>query len=271
MKPVNLAPSDSPVVVKASSGKPNMGMIGGAAVGVLAIAVSAGVFAMGRVDTVKAETQLANEATAEAEQETQATRSQIASLGQPIVDSDKQLAQGQEQIVVAAYTERYDFVQLSQELRGIMEGTGGWYHKVEASSGSIEGVKQVTIIGYMPNKELAASFNERVNGTRTMDNAVVAGLKTERLADVKTKKIAPYWRFEIGADLVDTKAPFADGGGDMGGGDGTTVGDGGGGDGSLSLSLDPKPKPKQQPKPAEPAKPKNPFDVAASAARGGAS
>ena len=270
MKPVNLTPGDAQVVV-ASSGKPNLGMIGGAVAGVVLIAGVAAYFAMARVDTVKSETLAAQTATTAAQQETAEVRAKIDSLGQPVVDSDKQLAQGQEQIVVAAYTERYDFVQLSQELRGIMQGTGGWYHKVDATSANQTGVRQVMIEGYMPTKELAASFNERINGTRTMSNAEIEELKTERLADKKTKKIAPYWRFKIGADLIDTKAPFADGGsGGSGDGTGTTVADPAAGSSDLTLSLEPKPKPKPT-KPKEPAKPKNPFDVAATAARGGGS
>jgi hypothetical protein len=139
-----------------------MGMIGGAAFGIVAIIVVAAYFAMARVDSIKSETAASQSAAAAATAETASVQSQTQSIGQPVVDSDKQLAQGAEQVVVAAYTERYDFVQLAQELRGIMTGTGGWYEHVEASTSSSDGTTQsVTITGYMPTAELAASFNER--------------------------------------------------------------------------------------------------------------
>jgi hypothetical protein len=251
-----------------------MGMIGGAAFGIVAIIVVAAYFAMARVDSIKSETAASQSAAAAATAETASVQSQTQSIGQPVVDSDKQLAQGAEQVVVAAYTERYDFVQLAQELRGIMIGTGGWYVSVEAASASRGGDTQsVTISGYMPTAELAASFDERVTGTRTLDNALITELESETLTDLDSKRPARYWKFTIGADLVDTEAPFASGGGGGGGGDtGAIVGDSGG-DQALVLSLDPRPKPKAKPaaKPAAPAKPKNPFDIAASAAAGGKS
>ncbi|MCB0879128.1 MAG: hypothetical protein KDC46_09140 [Thermoleophilia bacterium] len=270
MKPVNLVPADAPVVV-ASAGKPNMGMIGGAIAGVVAVVAVAGYFAMARVDSVKSEADAANAAATAATTEAASTRAAVQSLGQPIVDSDKQLAQGAEQVVVAAYTERYDYVLLAQELRGIMEGTNGWYESVTASSspGDNESGKGVEITGYMPTKELAASFNERMNGTRSLDDATVASLESVKLASVKTRRTATYWKFTINANLIDTKAPYAAGADGGSAGDGTTVGDGGDDGSSLTLSLEPKPKPKAS-KPAEPAKPRNPFDVAATAARGGA-
>lgn len=279
MKPVNLLPKDAPVAT-VSTGKPNMGMIGGAAVVVVAVIGVAAYFAMARVDSIKSETVAAQAAAASATSETAAVQSQTQSIGQPVVDSDKQLAQGAEQVVVAAYTERYDFVQLAQELRGIMTGTGGWYEHVEASTSSSDGTTQsVTITGYMPTAELAASFNERVTATRTLDNATVSQLASETLTDLDSKRPARYWKFTIGADLVDTEAPFASTGASAGAGaDASVIVVDSSGDEALTLSLDPRPKPKAaankpkpKPKPAVPAKPKNPFGIAASAAAGGKS
>lgn len=276
MKPVNLLPGDAPVVA-AAPGKPSYGKIGGAVAGFVAIIAVAGYFAMARVDSINSEAQSLQAQAAEATAEATAVQNQVASLGQPIVDSDRQLAQGAEQVVVAAYAERHDFVQVAQELRGIMEGTGGWYQVVTVSSapgGDNGESRAVSITGFMPTKELAAAFDERVTATRTLDAATVQSLKTVRLADAKTKRIAPYWKFTITADLVDTRAPFVDGGSGATGddGSGTKVGDGGGDGDSFTLSLEPKPVERRAAaKPAKPAKPKNPFDVAASAARGGGS
>lgn len=270
MKPVNLIPTDGPAVAAAPGGKPNLGMIGGAVVGVVAIVGVAAYFALARVDSIKSETADARNQAAAATSETTAVQSQTQSIGQPVVDSDKQLAQGAEQVVVAAYTERHDFVQLAQELRGIMD-PAGWYVSFEASSSSSDGETQgVTIVGYMPSAELAASFDERVTGTRTLDNAVVQELKSETLTDLDTKRPARYWKFTITADLVDTEAPFMNGGAGAGGDASALVGDAGSGDEALTLSLDSKPKPKAKPEAkATPAKPKNPFDIAAAAAAGG--
>jgi hypothetical protein len=268
MKPVNLAPGDVAVVV-AGDGKPNYGMVGGAVAGVLMIAFVAGYFAMAHVDSVKSEMAAMNARAAEATAQTAAVQKQVESLGKPVEDSDKQLAQGQEAIVVSAYTERHDFVQLADELRGIMRGTGGWYEEVTASSATGSGVSRaIKIKGVMPTKELAASFNERVNATRTMRNSFYDSLESIRLLDVKTTRRGTYWKFEISADMVDTEAPFAAGSG--GDGTGTTVADGPEAS-AIKLSLEPKPRPRPAAPaaPAEPAKPKNPFDVAASAAREG--
>jgi hypothetical protein len=274
MKPVNLLPGDS-VVVAANAGKPNVAALGGAAVGFVAIVAVAGYFAMARVDSVKSETAAIEARTAEATTETSAVNSQVASLGQPVVDSDKELARGQEAVLVAAYTERHDFPELAAELQGIMEGTGGWYEKITASSagpGTEGGVasKAVVITGIMPTEQLAAAFEERVSATRTLSNAEITALESTTLTEVASKRNAVYWRFTIQADLVDTVAPSATGGSTGGSADGTTVGDGGG-SGELTLSLDAKPKPKPAATTAaKPAKPKNPFDVAAAAAvRGG--
>jgi hypothetical protein len=274
VKPVNLLPSDLAVVASSEPTKPNLGMIGGAAAGLVALVAVAGYFAMARVDSVKSETAALQQRATEATNETTAVKSQVASLGQPVVDSDRQIAQGAEQVLVAAYTERHDFVQLAQELRGIMEGTGGWYTSVEASStgdGDVgsEGGKAVTISGYMPNGKLAASFEERVNATRTLADAEVTLLKSERLTDLDTKRPATYWKFTIAADMVDTVAPSASDGG-LGGSDatGTTVGSGGASSNTLTLSLDPEPRATAAARPA--TKPRNPFGVAAAAAvRGG--
>jgi hypothetical protein len=287
MRPVNLAPGDAPVAVAVDGGKPNLGMIGGAVAGVVAIAVVAGYFAMARVNTVKEEVSVANAAAAKATQDAQAIEAQVASLGQPVVDSDKQLAQGQQQIVVAAYTERHDFVTLAQELRGIMQQTGGWYESVTASangatasgssSSSSSGPQSVTIVGVMPTRQMAASFDQRVNATRTLENAEFVEIKTVQKVQLgsKSRTSRTYWQFTIAADLVDTEAPFVSGSSSSAGtgsATGVAVGDAGAGSGSLELSLDPKPKAEAKPAaPAQPAKPRNPFDVAASSARGGGS
>src|SRR5690606_34503130 len=100
------------------------------------------------------------------------------SLGQPVVDSDRQLAQGAETVLVSAYGERHDFVRLADDLRAIMEGTGGWYQHIEATSATSDDGVEVKITGFMPTKELMATFNERVNGTKTMQNAQTVAIKT---------------------------------------------------------------------------------------------
>lgn len=275
MKPVNLLPGDAPVA-SIEPGKPNLGMIGGAVAGFLAIVVVGGYFAMARVDSVKSEAAAANEKAAQATEQTAAVRSQIDSIGQPIVDSDRQLAQGAETVLVGAYAERHDFVMLARELRAIMEGTGGWYESVEATSAAADSAeKSVKIVGYMRTKELVASFNERANATRTLANAETIGIESERLTDLDTKRPGIYFKFTMTADFIDTVAPSAGSAEAAGDPGGTTVGSGGGG-GELRLSLDPEPraaapKPAPKKKPA-PAKPKNPFAVASSVAgRGGAS
>lgn len=278
MKPVNLLPGDAPVV-SVNAGKPNLGMIGGAAAGFVVIVAVVGYFAMARVDTVKSEARAAQDQAAQATSDTTAVRSRIQSLGQPAVDADRQLAQGAEQVLVAAYTERHDFVKLSRELRGIM-GTNGWYVSVEAATsdgedGSGPGVK---VTGYMPSKELAASFDERADSQSSMANASIVGLSSERLINLGTKKPGIYWKFTMKADLVDTVSPSSSavGGATAGSTTGTTVG---GGSNTPTLSLDPRPPKPVAPKPVAaaeaakstaPAKPKNPFDVASAVAgRGG--
>ncbi len=276
MKPVNLLPGDSPVIA-ANAGKPNIAAIGGAAIGFLAIVGVAGVFAMGRVESVNDETKLITARATEATTETAAVNSQVASLGQPVVDSDKELARGQEAVLVSAYTERHDFPELAAELQGIMEGTGGWYEEIVASSAggdqSNGEEKAVVITAIMPTEQMAAAFGERASATRTLANAEITSLESTTLTDLGSKRNAVYWKFTIEADLVDTVAPTVSGSGGGADGSGTTVG-AGGGSGELTLSLDSKPRPKaaasKPAKPAKPAKPKNPFDVAADAAvRGG--
>ena len=268
MKPVNLLPSDV-AVASPTAGKPNMGMIGGAVAGVVAIAVVAGYFAMARVDSIKSETAAATQRTQAATDKTTAVTSQVQSLGQPVVDSDKQLAQGQEQVLVAAYTERHDFVLLAKELKAIMQGTGGWYQVVKATSAAGDGTETgVKIVGYMPTKELMAAFNERANATKSLANAEIVAIETERLTDLDTRRPGLYFKFTMTADLIDRVAPSATGnGGGLDSSGGTTVGNGGSGQLSLSLESKPKPKPSAT---ATPAKPKNPFDIAATVA-GGAS
>lgn len=271
MKPVNLLPGDAPVVA-ASAGKPNFAALGGAVAGFVAVVGIAGYFAMARVDSINSETTAIQQRTAQATSETQTVNSQVASLGQPVVDGDKQLAQGQEQVLVSAYAERHDFPELAAELQGIMEGTGGWYETIEATVGSAEGTRGVKIVGIMPTEQLAAAFDERASATRSLTKAEITELESTTLTDLDSKRNAVYWKFTIEADLVDNVAPSADGG--MGGGSGTATTVGSGGEsGELTLSLDPEPKPKAAAKPAKaaaPAKPKNPFDVAAAAAGGGA-
>jgi hypothetical protein len=194
----------------------------------------------------------------------------VQSLGQPIVDSDKQLAQGAEQVLVAAYTERHDFVLVAQELRAIMEGTGGWYETIEATSAQSEGGDDtgVKIVALFPTKELAAGFNERVNATSTMEHAETIGESSKRLRDIDSRRPGIYFKITVKADLVDTVAPNANGsGGGLGDSTGTAVGSSGADSGELSLSLDPEPV-KKPAAAAKPAKPKNPFDIAANFAGG---
>lgn len=270
MRPVNLLPAEKQVAA-AAPGKPNLGLIGGVAAGLVAVVVVAGYFAMAKVDNVKSETAAATQAATDATSQVASIQSQIESLGKPVVDSDRQLAQGAEQVLVGAYTERHDFVRLARELRGIMDPSG-WYVSIEASTSAGEDGQSVTITGYLPSKELVASFNERVNSTRTMDGAETTSIESEVLSNLDTKKPGTYWKFTTVAKLVDTVAPSADGAtsGGISSDDGTTVANGGGGDGELSLSLLPEPKRAAAPK--QPAKPKNPFDLAASnAAKGSGS
>lgn len=270
MKPVNLLPADVAVASAPSAG-PNMGMIGGAIAGIVAIVGVAGYFAMARVDTVKSETAAAQKATQDATTEAASITSQVQSLGQPIVDSDKQLAQGYEQMLVSAYAERHDFVLVAGELRTIMEGTGGWYESITVTSAQEEGSddRAVKIVAYMPTKELAAGFNERVDATSSMENAETIVVESERLRDIDTKRPGIYFKFTIEADLIDTVSPDATGtGGGLGDATGTAVGSSGADSGELSLSLEPEPA-KQPAAAAKPAKPKNPFDIAATVAGGG--
>lgn len=268
MRPVNLIPAD--VVVKTASGTPNLGMIGGAAVGLIAIVGVAGYFAMARVDSVKSETKLAIARQEQATSRTAAIESQVQTLGTPVVDSDQQLAQGAESVLVSAYSERHDFVMLADELREIMVA-GGWYEEIEATSAADGESKAVKIVAVFPTKELAASFNERARATRTLANADTVAIESRRLTDLDSRRPGIYFEITLEADLVDTVAPSASGGADTGDGTGTTVGAGGGGTLSLSLDSEPRDTPKAT-KPATPAKPKNPFDLAATvASRGGAS
>lgn len=270
MKPVNLLPADVAVASAPSAG-PNLGMIGGAIAGVLAIVGVAGYFAMARVDTIKSETAAAQQRAQEATTEATSVQSQVQSLGQPIVDSDKQLAQGYEQLLVSSYTERHDFVLAAQELRAIMEGTGGWYQYVQVMSAHTDGDddKDLKIVAFMPTKELAAGFNERVNATASFKNAETVTIQSKDLRDVDTHRPGVYFKFTVEADFVDLVKPFADSGdGGLGDASGTAVGNSGADDGALDLALDSEPKPKPA-APAKPAKPKNPFDIAATVAGGG--
>jgi hypothetical protein len=275
MKPVNLNPGSTPVI-KEPSAAPSMGMVGGAIAGVVAIVGVAGFFAMARIDTLKEETAQAQTSAQQATSETAAVHSRVQSLGSPVQDSDKQLEQGAEQVLVGAYTQRRDFVMLAQELQGIMDPSG-WYESVKVDTtgapGSGDTTSEVRIVGYMPDEKLLASFDDRVNGTQTLDNAETVDIKSVTLRDPDNGKPGVYWRFELTADMVDTVAPYATSASTGGSDDGVKVGNSSAK--PLTLSLDPKPK-AATPKSSAPAavaappKPKNPFDIAATvASRGG--
>jgi Tfp pilus assembly protein PilN len=276
MKPVNLLPAKSEVV-KVSSGPANRGLIGGVVAGSVAVVAVAGYFAMARVDSVKSETGQLTTTASSATTETASVRSQIQSLGQPVVDSDVELAQGAEKVLVAAYTERRDYPLMLREVLGVMEGTGGWYTSIEASSTPAENGKTVTLKGYMPTRDKVAALNENLEATKSIKEAVTDKLTTKRKYALDGKrKLGTYILFELTAQLVDQVPPYvADESAALptSGTDGTTVNDGGD---SLALSLDSfdaasatKQGPKVAAKPTEPSKPKNPFDLAATVAAGG--
>ncbi|MCW2961030.1 MAG: hypothetical protein JWM90_1417 [Thermoleophilia bacterium] len=280
MKPVNLIPIGAePSAAVASGAKPNMGVIGGSIAGVVAVLAIAGYFAMARVDSVKSETNQFTTSATSATTETASVRSQIQSLGQPVTDTDTQLAEGAEKVLVSAYTERRDYVEMMRELMAAMEGTGGWYESIEASSigGQTEpGVKSVTLKGYFPSKELLASFNERIEASRSLRGADTLEIKsTRKFSNDAKRKQGVYWGFTTTANLVDNEAPFVadpSAEGEKAGTDGTTVSD----TTALTLSLGSlnaitatAKKPKAAATPVIPAAPKNPFDLAATAAAGG--
>lgn len=270
MKPVNLYPVDLPV--NAEPGAPNMGLIGGAAAGVVALVVVGAFFAMARVDSIKSETGKLGTDTTSAQQETQSIEAQIQSVGIPVVDSDKQLAESAEKTLVSAYTERVEFGLMAQELQAIMAGTGGWYTTVRASAvGSVDSSgsdgSTVSIEGFLPTAEQAASFNERVNSTRTLTDAATVNVTTVTLAKKKGRKVGRYFQFKVTAKLVDTLKPYSSTAAKME----NLVADTGG-DPKLSLDPDPVVKPvvRAAAKPATPVAPTNSFAVAAAAAaRGG--
>lgn len=274
MKPVNLLPTAA--VRRRTTAAPSRNMIGGIAAGAAMLVLIVGYFAMARVSSVKDEAQAANDRAAQAMTEAATIRTKVQTLGPAPVDSDHQLAQGAEEVLLAAYTERRDYVRLVRELHGIMDGTGGWYEDIKASSSSLDGDALVTITGVMPSAEILTAFNERANGTRSLDDAVTTSIKSVVMRDDKTKKPGRYWRFTMTAKLTDQVAPNADASAaSAGNGDGTTVSSGGNSD--LKLSLLPEPRPTTQasrsskPAAAAAAKPStNAFDVAADAAAGGA-
>jgi len=283
VKPVNLLPSSSPVVAVAATGaKPNLGMIGGAALGVICVLGVAGYFAMARVDSVKSETtKLQNDAST-ATTETGTVSAQIASLGQPVTDSDKELAAGREKVLLTAYSERQDFVLLARELRGIMPNADGWYTSVKAGGGGVgstdaSGANSVTIEGYMVSEELLAGFDERAEATKSLKNADTVTIGSERLRGIGNKKLGRYFKFTLTAELVDLVAPESGSTTGSVATDGTTVGSGGSHEITLSLDSNPPTKKATKPKvtkaatPAVPAKvaaPANPFGIAAAAAGG---
>ena len=284
MKPVNLLPVGSVVAAPTEPVKLNNGLIGGIAIGVVAVLGLGGYLAMARVDSVKSETAQATSAAQAAQGTTTSVRSQIASIGQPVNDSDKQLADGAQQVLVSAFSERYDYVLLTRELKTIMPAQG-WYTSVKvdtggtAGGGGSTGGATVTLEGYMPTVELAASFDDRVTGTKSLSNAVSSQINSKKLTSLATKRPGTYYHFVVTATFEDKIAPSAPGAGSSGstGTTGTPVANGG--DDTISLSLDPEPVVKRtaaqkaaaQQKAAAAAKPKNPFDVAAGAAAGGGS
>ncbi|MCW2950045.1 MAG: hypothetical protein JWN41_1058 [Thermoleophilia bacterium] len=280
MKPVNLLPKGAAVVATQGQ-KSNAGMLGGIAVGVVALLGIGGYFAMSRVDSIKSETSQAISAQTEATTQIASVRQQIATVGQPVNDSDTKLADGAEKVLVGAYAQRYDYVQLARELKNIMAGTDGWYTKVDVNSdttsdaASADGAA-VTLEGFMPTVELAAGFAKRVTATHSLSGAEGTAFSKQRLLSVVTKKPGAYYHFTVTATFDDNVAPSADGSGSTSA-TGTTVADGAAN--SLKLSLDPEPVPVQSPaqiaaaraKARAAAQPKNPFDVAAQSAAGGGS
>ena len=276
MKPVNLLPSGGVEVVVASSaaGKPNMGAIGGAVAGGVALVAIAGYFAFARVDSIKSEAdQFTQQATA-ATSETTSTRSQIQSLGQPVVDSDVELAKGAEKVLVSAYTERRDYVKAIRETLTLVEGTGGWYSYIDIASNvdsSGGGGKTIELHGFFPSKDAMAAFNERINSAVTIRDADTIEIKQKRR--YVGGRMRMFWWVKLSANLVDTVPPYVSDptAAPANKTDGTTVSDAGD-DLTLSLGdINAAVKKKQQAKQAAPATPKNPFDVAATVAAGGSS
>lgn len=277
MKPVNLLPGDAPAVVAVAGGggaANKLGMIGGAAAGMLAVVCVAAYFAMARVDSVKSETLLAQTQATQATTDSAAVQSQIQSLGQPANDSDKDLAQGAEKVLVAAYSERHNYPNLLSELKKIMDGRDGWYEQLKVRTHPIEqDSRQIVIEGYMPDAESMASFNERANLQSTMENAEIVELREKGMFSPVTRSKGRYWWFKMTADLVDTVAPTvaSELGSPDAGPSGTTVSEGSQNP-KMSLEDRPAKAAAAAAKPAKPAKPANKFDVAATfAGRGGGS
>lgn len=290
MKPVNLLPKGNGPAVAAEPQKLNLGVIGGIAGAVVVLLGVGGYLALARVDTVKSETAKAVADQTAAQNEITQVQATTASVGPPVTDSDKQLADDQVKTLVAAYGERYNYVELTRELSGIMQGSGGWYSSVKINSvGSTDGSAgtggaggSVTIDGYMPTMELAAGFEKRVEGTRSMSTAVGTKFESKRLIDRYTKKPTTYYHFVVTATFDDNIAPTADGSTPVDTGTGTTVSDGGSGEITLSLDSEPTPvkttaqiaaekaaKAKKQAAAIEAAKPKNPFAEVADEVAGG--
>jgi hypothetical protein len=273
VKPVNLYPNALPAS-GASSG-PSLGVIGGAAAGVLLTVLVASFFALAHVDTIKSETsKLTNDASV-AQSETQTVEAQTEAIGSPVVDSDKELATSAEKTLVGVYRNRVDFKLVANELQAVMAGTGGWYTSVDADSTGATATDgsdgaSVVLEGYMPTLELAASIDERIESTRSFSDATTVGVQTKKLQRIHGHKVGTYVKFTVHATLVDTLAPFKDGGG-------ASTGDNlvasGGGD--PVLSLDSKPvvrkatRSSSQAAAAAAAAAKNPLALAASAALGG--
>ncbi|MCW2973179.1 MAG: hypothetical protein JWN72_1452 [Thermoleophilia bacterium] len=297
MKPVNLVPKGSAVAAgPAEPAKLSMGVVGGIAGGSILAVVLAGYFAFSRVDSIKSETAQAQAAQAAADTKAQQVKASAQNIAKPVTDNDKQLAQSEEQMLVSAFSERYNYVEMTRELQGIMAGTGGWYSSVKVNTGaaaadasSTAGVK---IEGYLPTVELAGGFAKRVRGTHSFSNAEGIKLDSVKMLSVYTKKPTTYWHFIVTADFDDNIAPAAPTASSSTTGTpvastGTTVASG---DGTLSLSLDANPVPTKSAaqvkaekaaaakkaadaaaKAAKAAQPKNPFDEAAGAVAGGAS
>lgn len=269
MKPVQLMPPSTSVAAVQLDAKPNYGLIGGIAVMVLALVGVGGYFAMARVDSVKSETAKFAKDTTAAQAEAAKNRAEIQSLGQPVINRDIQIAQGAEQILVAAYGERRQFELMAQELHAVMlDDRGksiGWYDSITATSAAVEGGSKapVEIVGFLPSAEMATAFDERLDGTRTLSNANLIAISKSVMVDRKSRTKREYWKVTITADLA-----AVDG---VNGADTSSLVGNGGGGGSVQLATEAAPERPavKRPKP-KPAAPRNPFEVAASVAGGGA-
>lgn len=269
MKPVNLYPHDRP---SGDPTAPNTALIGGAAGLVVVGLIVVAFFAFSRVDTIKSETGKLNADAASAQQETTAVQAQITSIGEPVMDADRQLAQNAEQTLVSVYRERVDFQLMADELNRIMPKVG-WYTEIRASAiGSVDAAtneaSSVIIQGFLPTPEMVASFNERVESTRTFKDAKTVKITSKKLRHRKTRKLGRYFEFKIVANLVDTVIPYSTTAAPTDSAGGSLVGNGS--SDALTLSLDPEAVVRKATRgAAAPAAPTNPLALAAGAAAGG--